>query len=86
MAEIKRVLVIGAGTMGHGIAQVAAACGFDVELNDVAEKLVERGLRAVRANLDRGIEKGKVTAEQRDATLARLQGALDLGEAARAGA
>jgi 3-hydroxybutyryl-CoA dehydrogenase len=82
MAEIKRVLVIGAGTMGHGIAQVAAASGFEVDLNDVAGNLIERGLDAVRANLELGIEKGKVTAEQRDGTLARLHAAPDLEQAA----
>jgi len=82
MAEIERVLVIGAGTMGHGIAHVAAACGFEVELNDVAENLVQQGLSAVRANLERGIEKGKVTEEQRDATLGRLHGATEFEPAA----
>jgi 3-hydroxybutyryl-CoA dehydrogenase len=82
MTEIKRVLVIGAGTMGHGIAQVAAASGFDVELHDVAENLIEKGLAAVRVNLDRGIEKGKLTEEQRDATLARLRAAPELEQAA----
>lgn len=78
MTDIKRLLVIGAGTMGHGIAQVAAAAGLEVTLNDVDREQVERGLAAVRANLEKGIEKGKLTAEQRDQTLSRLEGATEL--------
>lgn len=78
MTDIRRLLVIGAGTMGHGIAQVAAAAGLEVTLNDVDRERVERGLAAVRANLEKGIEKGKLTAEQRDRTLSRLEGATDL--------
>jgi 3-hydroxybutyryl-CoA dehydrogenase len=83
MTAIDKVLVIGAGTMGHGIAQVAAAAGLQVLLHDVSEPMVRRGLEAVRANLDKGIEKGKLSEEQRDATLARIGGAVDLGAAAR---
>jgi len=82
MADIRRMLVIGAGTMGHGIAQVAAAAGLDVTLNDVSEEKVQKGLAAVRSNLDKGIEKGKLTAEQRDRTLSHLDGATDLSAAA----
>jgi len=82
MAEINRMLVIGAGTMGHGIAQVAAAAGLEVTLSDVSETQVQKGLAAVRSNLDKGIEKGKVTVEQRDQTLSRLAGSTDLPSAA----
>jgi 3-hydroxybutyryl-CoA dehydrogenase len=82
MAEINRMLVIGAGTMGHGIAQVAAAAGLDVTLNDVSEAQVQKGLAAVRSNLDKGIEKGKLTAEQRDRTLSHLTGSTDMASAA----
>jgi 3-hydroxybutyryl-CoA dehydrogenase len=83
MAEIQRILVLGAGTMGHGIAQVAAAAGLDVTLSDVSEERVQKGLSAVRANLDKGIEKGKLTAEQRDGTLASLSGTTDPSAAAK---
>ena len=82
MADIKQLLVIGAGTMGHGIAQVAAGAGLDVTLNDVSEAQLEKGLAAVRANLDKGIEKGKLTAEQKEQTLSHLEGATDLSAAA----
>ena len=78
-----RVVVVGAGTMGHGIAHVAAAAGYDVTLVDTTDELVQRGLDKVRANLQGGIDRGKLTAEARDATLARLRGATDLEAAAR---
>jgi 3-hydroxybutyryl-CoA dehydrogenase len=82
MPAIERVTVVGAGTMGHGIAQVAAAAGLEVSVHDVAEEVIEKGLDAIRANLAKGIEKGKLTAEQRDATLARIHAAVDLEAAA----
>ena len=73
--DVKRILVVGAGTMGHGIAQVAAQAGYDAALYDVAPAAVDKALAGVRANLDKGVEKGKVTAEARSAALARLKGA-----------
>jgi 3-hydroxybutyryl-CoA dehydrogenase len=81
---IERVTVVGAGTMGHGIAQVAAAAGMQVALHDVSAELIEKGLGAIRRNLDKGVEKGKVTAEEREATLSRLSAAVDLEAAAAA--
>ena len=81
MSKIERMTVVGAGTMGHGIAQVAAAAGIDVSLHDVDAERIRAGLDSVRANLERGIEKGKVTAEERDATLGRLHAAPDLAAA-----
>lgn len=80
--EIRRVVVIGAGTMGHGIAQVAAAAGCDTWLHDVTAASIEAGLARIRSNLATGVEKGKITADQRDATVARLQGETDLRTAA----
>lgn len=85
MSDISKVTVIGAGTMGHGIAQVAAAAGCQVRLYDVRAELVEAGLAKVRANLDAGVAKGKVSEEQRSRTLANLSGPAEL-EAAVAGA
>jgi 3-hydroxybutyryl-CoA dehydrogenase len=82
MAQIDRIIVVGAGTMGHGIAQVAAAAGIDVRLHDVSGEAIARGLESIRANLDGGVEKGKVSAGQREATLARLAPAPDLEAAA----
>ena len=80
--KIARMTVVGAGTMGHGIAQVAAAAGIDVSLYDVSATIVAAGLASIRANLDKGIEKGKLTAETRDATLGHLEAAEDLAAAA----
>ena len=71
--EIRRVAVIGAGTMGHGIAQVAAMAGMDVALFDAFEGAAEKGLGKIRENLDKGVERGKVTVDARDAALARLR-------------
>jgi len=82
MAEIQKVTVIGAGAMGHGIAHVAAMAGCDVWLHDTSEELIRTGLEKIRANLDKGVAKGKVTEEQRDAALARIQAAPDLAVAA----
>ncbi len=79
---IERITVIGVGTMGHGIAQVAAGAGATVHMNDISAEAIDRGLSAVRANLDKGIEKGKVTAAQRDEVLGRLIAAPDLDTAA----
>jgi 3-hydroxybutyryl-CoA dehydrogenase len=70
---IENVAVIGAGTMGHGIAQVAAAAGCDVVLIDTAIELVERGVSRIRENLDDGIKRGKVTETERDTILGRIR-------------
>jgi len=79
---ISTVAVLGAGTMGHGIAQVAAAAGFRTRLYDVEGAIVDAGLAKIRTNLQTGVDKGKVTIEQRDATLARLSGTAELPRAA----
>jgi 3-hydroxybutyryl-CoA dehydrogenase len=84
MSKLDTVTIIGAGTMGHGIAQVAAAAGADVHLNDISAEAIQKGLDAVAKNLEKGIARGKVTEEQRDATLAKLHAAPDLDAAAAA--
>jgi 3-hydroxybutyryl-CoA dehydrogenase len=81
MSEFKKVTVIGAGTMGHGIAQVAAASGIDAVLHDVSPKAIEMGLAAVHANLTKGLEKGKITPAQKVTVLQRLHAGPDLAEA-----
>lgn len=79
--DIQRIAVLGAGTMGHGIAHVAAAAGGVVRLFDVADAAVQKGLARVRDNLKKGVEKGKVSAADAEATLARLEGTAVLAEA-----
>jgi 3-hydroxybutyryl-CoA dehydrogenase len=83
MLDIERVAVIGAGTMGHGIAQVAAASGFIVVLNDVSADLAAKGLAAIEASLAKGVEKGPMSAADREAALSRLRSSADLEAAVR---
>ncbi|MBK8180477.1 MAG: 3-hydroxyacyl-CoA dehydrogenase family protein [Planctomycetes bacterium] len=70
--------VLGAGTMGHGIAHCLAAIGVQARLYDVDSAAVAKGLAGIRSNLDKGVEKGKLTAESRDLTLSRIAGTTDL--------
>ncbi|HSH45386.1 MAG TPA: 3-hydroxyacyl-CoA dehydrogenase family protein, partial [Longimicrobiales bacterium] len=79
---IRRVLVVGAGTMGHGIAQAAAQAGARVVLADRTEELVRAGLERIRGNLDSGVERGKVTSSERDEALSHLSPATDVAMAA----
>jgi 3-hydroxybutyryl-CoA dehydrogenase len=72
MLNIKRVGVIGAGTMGNGIAQIFAQKGFEVQLVDLAAPALDRARTAVETSLDKFVEKNKLTSADRDATLARL--------------
>ena len=78
--RVRRVAVLGAGTMGHGIAQAAAAAGFEVVLRDLEESFVERGLRAIESNLSKGVERGKVSAEERDRALSLIRTTTRLEE------
>ena len=72
--EIKKVGVVGAGTMGNGIAQLAAFIGCDVVMRDIDMKYVENGLKNIDKFLGRSLEKGKISQEQKDQTLARIKG------------
>ncbi len=81
---IKTIMVIGAGQMGGGIAQVAAQAGYDVLLNDIKTEFVEKGLGVIGKNLSRSVEKGKISAEIREQILARIQPSLSLQDALKA--
>ncbi len=81
---MSRVAVVGAGTMGNGIAHVFAQHGWDTALIDVAPGLLERVLGIIRANLERQVKKGMLTAEQRDAALGRIRTAPSLDAVADA--
>lgn len=76
--SITQVGVVGAGTMGHGIAHVAAQAGFEVVLFDVSQAAADAGRAKIEKNLTIGVEKGKVTPADRDATLTRIKTATDL--------
>jgi 3-hydroxybutyryl-CoA dehydrogenase len=82
VTDIRILAVIGAGTMGHGIAQVAAQAGCTVRLADAQPGAAERALERIRTNLDGAVERGKTTAEERTATLERLRAAAIPSEAA----
>jgi len=75
--EIKNVSVIGAGTMGNGIAQVFAQNGFDVMMIDVNDDFLKRGVAAVSKSLDRLIKKEKITADQKDEIMGRISTSTD---------
>jgi 3-hydroxybutyryl-CoA dehydrogenase len=75
--DIKTVGVIGAGTMGNGIAHVFAKSGYNVVLVDVEQRFLDRGLDTITKNLDREVAKNKLTADQKSQAIARLRGALD---------
>src|SRR5712691_2856650 len=80
--EVQRVAVIGAGTMGTGIAQVAARAGYVVELFDVATGAAQRALERIADSLARAVEKGRCTAQERDEALRRLSASPDLEKSA----
>jgi len=69
---MEKIVVIGAGTMGNGIAHTAAASGFDVALIDVGDEVLARAMKTISSNLQRGVDKGKMTAEEKDAIVARI--------------
>lgn len=81
---IKKIGVLGAGLMGSGIAQVAAASGYEVTLVEVSEELVNKGLSGIEKSLAKFAEKGSITVEQKDATLTRLRGTTKLEDLADA--
>jgi len=80
MATIAKIGVVGAGTMGNGIAHVFAQCGYDVVLNDLNADLVGKGLATISKNLQRGVNKGRMTEEQKESILARVQASSNLAD------
>ena len=81
--DIHSVGVIGAGQMGNGIAHVMALAGYDVRLNDIAQDALDAGMDRITRNLDRQVSRGKVSAEDRDAALARIKPTLSLRDIAQ---
>jgi 3-hydroxybutyryl-CoA dehydrogenase len=77
VSEIRLVGVIGAGTMGNGIAHVFARSGYHVVLCEVEQRFLDRGLESLRKNLEREAAKGKITADAAQASLARVTGVID---------
>lgn len=79
--RIQKVMVIGAGQMGSGIAQVCAQAGFDVVLNDMKQEFFERGIGVISKNLSRDVEKGRKTEEEKARILGRITMSIDLQDA-----
>ncbi|MDW7740546.1 MAG: 3-hydroxybutyryl-CoA dehydrogenase [Bacillota bacterium] len=77
---MKTIGVVGAGTMGSGIAQVSAEAGFNVIMRDVEDNFVQRGLGVISKNLGRAVEKGKKTQQEADEILGRIKGTTNLEE------
>lgn len=84
LENIKTVAVLGAGTMGNGIAHVFARAGYSVVLRDVEQRFLERGLESVAKNLDREIKKGKLPESERTAVLSRISLVTDMAAIATA--
>jgi 3-hydroxybutyryl-CoA dehydrogenase len=82
--EVKVFGVIGSGQMGNGIAQVAAASGLTVIMNDIQQEFVDKGLKTIAGILSRNVEKGKMAAAERDALLGRIKGSVSLKDMAAA--
>jgi len=80
--EIENVTVIGAGNMGHGIAELAALAGYEVHLRDIEEDLVQEGYAEIEGSLEKLAEKGQIGAEERDGALERITPVVDLTAAA----
>jgi len=78
--DIQQVGVVGAGTMGNGIAHVFARGGFEVVLCDVEQRFLERALETIARNLEREVAKGKITAEARAGAISRIRPATDRGQ------
>jgi len=79
--DIKKIAVIGAGTMGAGIAQTCAAAGFQVAMRDIDQKFVDGGFRRIRDPLMKRVEKGKMVQAEVDAIVSKVHGTVDLTEA-----
>ena len=80
--EVKKLYVIGSGTMGSGIAQTAATHGIQVIMNDISEEFVQRGYAKIQKSLEKAVTKGRMTEEEKDAALANLTTSVDLQDAA----
>jgi 3-hydroxybutyryl-CoA dehydrogenase len=81
--DIRHIAVIGAGTMGNGIAHVFAQYGFDVNLVDITQAALDRGLATIEKNLDRQVKKEKITEQDKKLTLSRVHGSTNLDESVK---
>ncbi len=80
--EIKTIGIVGAGQMGNGIAQVASHSGFRVAMSDIADSFIQKGLSIISKNLDRMVEKGKISSQKKDEIVGRIKGTVQMGDMA----
>jgi 3-hydroxybutyryl-CoA dehydrogenase len=80
LEDIETIGVVGAGTMGAGIAQVSAMAGYDVVMRDIETEFVEEGFESIESSLDRLQDKGEIDADEREATLGRITGTTELSD------
>jgi 3-hydroxybutyryl-CoA dehydrogenase len=80
VTEIRRVAVVGCGLMGSGIAEVCARAGYDTLVREVSDEVLERGIGRIQQSMARAVERGKLAAAERDATLGRLRGTTSFEE------
>lgn len=76
--NIEKVGVVGAGTMGHGIAQVFAQTGYEVVMRDIKQEFVDNGMKGIEKFLSKGVDKGKISEEDKNETLSRITGTVDM--------
>ncbi len=76
--KIEKIGVVGAGTMGHGIAQVSAQTGYDVVMRDIKQEFVDNGMKSIEKFLSKGVDKGKISEEDKNETLSRITGTVDM--------
>lgn len=76
-----KIMVLGAGTMGAGIVQNAAASGFEVIVRDIKQEFVDKGIKGIEKNLTKMVDRGKMDAAAKDATMARISGTVDMADA-----
>jgi len=81
---IKSIFVIGAGTMGNGIAQVSAQAGYDVTMSDIKDEFVKKGMDAISKSLDRSVKKGTLQESEKAAIIGRIKTTLDVKDARNA--
>lgn len=76
--DIEKIGVIGAGTMGHGIAQVSAATGYEVMMRDIKEEFLENGMDGIKRSLSKGVEKDKISEDEKQEILGRIGTTVDM--------
>jgi len=81
--EVKKICVLGAGQMGNGIAQVCAQAGYTVSMRDIEQRFIDNGMNTIKKNLERSVEKQKMSQSDMDAIMSRITPALDMKEAVK---